>query len=78
MDATRQFRWTVYCRIDKDGYIIDAHPMSLREAWYWYINGGESKFMACDALSMEHNSCILDFEDMTNNEESDLYTALYG
>lgn len=76
MDATRQFKYTVYCPMDNDGFINDEVQLSLDGAWAYYLGGGGSLFMACDALSLEHNSCVLDMEDLTVNEYEDLLKSL--
>ena len=77
MDATRQFRFSVYCPIDSDGNIEVDIQLSLEDAWAYYIETGCTLFMACDA-SMENNSCVLDMEDLTPTEEADIYKALKG
>ena len=78
MDATRQFRFSVYCPMDFDGNIESDIQLSLEDAWAYYIETGCTLFMACDALSMENNSCVLDMEDLTPGEEQDIYRALKG
>ena len=78
MDATRLFRFTVYCPMTWDGYIDEDTQLSLEDAYYHFLETGCSLFMACDALSLEHKSCVLDFTDLTHNETVDLHIALNG
>ena len=78
MDATRQFRFTVYCPMDCDGYYDNKIQLTLAEAWEHYEETGCALYMACDALSMENNSCVLDFTDLTDNELQDVYRAVKG
>lgn len=77
MDATRLFRFTVYCPITSDGYIDEDIQLSLDEAYFYYLDTGV-QFMPCDALSLEHKCCVLDFTDLTHNETVDLHIALNG
>lgn len=76
MDATRQFRFTVYCPMDNNGYYDENCQLSLEDAWLYYIENGSPLFMACDALSLENNSCVLDMEDLTDIEYYDIMCAL--
>ena len=78
MDATRLFRFTVYCPMTSDGYTDEDTQLSLEDAYYHFLETGCSLFMACDALSLENKCCSLDFNDLTQNEEEDLYMALTG
>lgn len=78
MDATRQFRCTVYCPMDYEGYYDDEICLTLEEAWNYYEETGCALYMACDAFSMENNCCVLDFTDLTDNELQDVYTTVKG
>lgn len=78
MDATRQFRYSVYCPMDDNGNYNDEIALALAEVWEHYDETGCTLYLVCDALSMEHNSCVLNLLDLTNIELQDLYRAVKG
>ena len=78
MDATRIFRYRVYCPYCDDNHCYDSSiQLDLEQAYYYYIECGQSLFAVVDALSLEYG-CDIDMEDLTINEETDLYRALKG
>lgn len=78
MDATRIFRFRVYCPYCEDNDCYDSSiQLDLEQAYYYYIENGQSLFAVVDALSLEYG-CDIDMEDLTANEEADLYRTLKG
>ena len=78
MDATRVFRYRVYCPYCEDNQMYDTSiQLDLEHAYYYYIESGQSLFAVVDALSLEYG-CDIDMEELTPNEEIDLYKAIKG
>lgn len=78
MDATRIFRYRVYCPYCDGNKAYDTTiQLDLENAWDYYIECGQSLFAVVDALSLEYG-CDIDMEDLTATEEVDLYAALKG
>ena len=75
MDATRQFRMTVYFPLYSDGYDSDM-PLTLEEAWKFWNENEHPQFVPADALSLETTCCILDFDNLTVNEYQDVWNAI--
>ena len=78
MDATRMFRFRVYCPYCDGNHLYDTSvQLDLESAYLYYIDNGQPLFAVLDALSLEYG-CDIDMEDLTPTEETDLYRILKG
>lgn len=76
MDATRIFRYQVYSPLI--GFFYDSIvQLTLEQAWEYYNETGKAQFAVLDSLSLGFGG-ILNFDELTVNEYSDVYNAIKG